>query len=82
MEGMVNKEMVVLQQDFLAVSVGDASIEKWATGLIQRLLEMTHGQWIYRNLVVHDEDSGALVNSKKEVLREKIEEMQAMTGKE
>ena len=34
MEGMVSKEMVVLQRDFLAVSGGDTSIEKWATWLI------------------------------------------------
>ena len=35
---------------------------------------------MYRNLVVHDEVSGALVNKKKEELRDKIEEVQAMAG--
>ena len=82
MEGMISKEMVILQQERLVVSGGETSIKNWATGLILRLLETTHGQWMYRNLVVHNEVSGALVNKKKEELRDKIEEVQAMAGED
>ena len=46
------------------VSGEETSVENWATGLILGLLETTYGQWMYRNLVVYDEVSGALVNKK------------------
>ena len=29
------------------------TVERWAKGLIQRLLGLTHRQWLYRNAVVH-----------------------------
>ena len=44
------------------VSGEETSVENWATGLILGLLETTYGQWMYRNLVLYDEVSGALVN--------------------
>ena len=80
MEGMVSKEIVALQRQAATVHGLDVSAHTWATSLVRRLLEIVHGQWLYRNLVVHDEVSGSLVNKKKEELREKIEEVQAMGG--
>ena len=80
MEGMVSKEIVALQRQAATVHGLGVSVHTWATGLVMRLLEIVHGQWLYRNLVVHDEVSGSLVNKKKEELREKIEEVQAMGG--
>ena len=82
MEGMISKEVVIIQRDFHILSGGEISTEKWATGLILRLLEATHGQWMYRNLAVHDEVSGALVNKRKEELRDKIEEIQEMASED
>ena len=38
------------------------------------MLEITHGQWLYRNLVVHDNTAGDLVSRRKEEIREALEE--------
>ena len=82
MQGMVNKEIVDLQRQAATVHGLDLSLHTWATGLVKRLLEIAHGQWLYRNLVVHNKVSGSLVNKKKEELREKIEEVQVMGSKD
>ena len=49
------------------------SLDKWCTGLITRLLEITHGQWLYRNYIVHDPMSGTIAMAKKEELLLEIE---------
>ena len=42
---------------------------------------MTHGLWIYRNLMIHDGVSGVLVTSWKEKLQEAIEHQLELGGK-
>ncbi len=49
------------------------SLKKWCSGLITRLLEIMHGQWLYRNYVVHDPVSGTIATAKKEELLLEIE---------
>jgi hypothetical protein len=49
------------------------SLDKWCTGLITRLLEITHGQWLYQNYIVHDPVSGTVAMAKKEELLVEIE---------
>ena len=44
------------------------SLNKWSSGLITQLLEITHGQWLYRNFIVHDPLSGIIATGKKEEL--------------
>jgi hypothetical protein len=44
LQGMISKEIVVLQQQFYAVNGSWMSVDKWSSGLITRLLEITHGQ--------------------------------------
>jgi hypothetical protein len=65
LEGMISKEILVLQQQFYAV--------KGSSGLITRLLEITHGQWLYRNFMVHNPVSGTIATGKKEELLLEIE---------
>ena len=72
---MIPKEVMMLQKHHQTVNGFDISLDNWASGLIIKLLEIAHGQWQYCNLVVHNEVSGALVNKKKEELRDKIEEV-------
>ena len=78
MEGMISKEIVTLQQQHMAVSGSRLSINKWVSGLIIRLLEITHGQWLYRNFVVHDAVSGVLANKQKQQLQIEIEKQQEL----
>ena len=54
MEGIILGKFAAIQQDFVAAGGCNMSLENWAKGLVTRLLEATHGQWLYRNLVVHN----------------------------
>ncbi len=38
-----------------------------------RLLEITHGQWVYRSFIVHDPVSGTIATARKEELLREIE---------
>jgi hypothetical protein len=73
LEGMISKEIVVLQQQFYAVNGSWVSLDKWSSVLITRLLEITHGQWLYRNFMVHDHVSDTITTGKKEELLLEIE---------
>jgi hypothetical protein len=56
------------------------TIERWSTGLITKLLEVTHGQWLYRNVQVHDTVSGELASLRKEEIQMEIEKQQELGG--
>jgi hypothetical protein len=70
---MISKEIVVLQQQFYAVNGSWLSLDKWSSGLITRLLEITHGQWLYCTFMVHNPVSGTIAAGKKEELLLEIE---------
>ena len=61
MVGVISKEMLVIQKDYMdlrrALGTPITPIS-WAKGLIFCLIENTHGQWLYRNLHVHDTVTG------------------------
>lgn len=78
MEGMVSKEMIRLQLEYAAVGGSRYGIQRWAAGLITKLLEITHGQWIYRNLLVHDRVAGTMVNQRREELVVEIRQQQEL----
>ena len=50
----------------------------WARGLITRLLETSHGQWVYRNTLVHDRVTGTIANCRKEELQKAIKDQLAL----
>ncbi len=50
------------------------SPEQWAQGLILKLLEATHGQWLYRNDQIHNIVSGIQATIRKEAIQKEIEE--------
>ena len=66
MEGMISKEIKCIKKSYLALSSYHLSIERWTTGLITKLLEVTHGQWLYRNVHVHNSISGTSATLNKE----------------
>ncbi len=73
LEGMISTEITYIQRQYIAVKGSRMSLDKWCTGLITRLLEITHGQWLYRNYIVHDPVSGTVATTKKEELLVEIE---------
>jgi hypothetical protein len=74
MEGMISRELVELQKYAVTESVFRMSVETWAKELVIKLLEVTHGQWLYRNVVLHDRTAGDLVSRRKEEIRDALEE--------
>ena len=78
MEGMVCKEIRMIQTTYTSLSGSRMSAERWTEELITKLLEVTHGQWLYRNIQVHDKVAGTLATLRKEEIQMEIEEQQAL----
>ena len=74
MEGMFSMHMICIQNDYRQWSGEGLSAKVWAGQLVVRLLEITHAQWVYRNIQVHDETRGTLRTAEKERLIQEIEE--------
>ena len=53
MDGRILTVLVDFQFSFNQGIATQWTSERWAKGLIQRLLGITHRQWLYRNAVVH-----------------------------
>ena len=78
MEGMISKEIKCIQKSYLALSSYHLSIERWTSGLITKLLEVTHGQWLYRNVYLNDSISGTKVTLHKEEIQTEIEKQKEL----
>jgi hypothetical protein len=65
MEGILSWRLVGLQANHYALTGEGIQPLPWASQLVIRLLEVTHGQWIYRNIQVHDEAQGMLHTQEK-----------------
>ncbi len=79
-EGMVSTEILAIQSDFVNFGRCSLSLDVWAKGLVMKLLEITHGQWLYRNVQVHDAASGLKAVEKKEELQREIEHQILLGG--
>ncbi len=73
LEGMISTEITNIQRQYIAVNGPCMSLDKWCTGLITRLLEIMHRQWLCRNYIVHNPVSGTIATAKKEELLLEIE---------
>jgi hypothetical protein len=62
MMGMISEKLLSIQDSYLRVRGLARSSERWVTGLITQLLQVTHGQWIYRCVLVHDRTMCTLVS--------------------
>ncbi len=58
MEGMISIRMREIQRQYHISEGTRTSPERWAQGLILKLLEVTHGQWLYCNVQIYDVVSG------------------------
>ena len=74
------RKVVAIQKDFVAAGGCNLSLENWAKGLVIKLFEATHGQWLYRNVVVHDMVGGLEAVKQKQELQRKIERQVELGG--
>ena len=68
MERMVSKGVRDIQTTYSAIDGSNVSPEQWTTGGVVKLLEATHGQWLYRCIQIHDRTQGTLATLWKEEL--------------
>ena len=73
MEGMISKEVFKIQAEITVVGVGSMTTSNWEKGLAIKLLEIMHGQWLYRNAVVHNAVGGIKTAQKKQELQAETE---------
>jgi len=78
MKGMVCKEIRAIQRTHSSITGLRCNTECWGSELVTRLLEVTHGQWLYRNVQVHDRITGTLATQQKEELQMEIERQQEL----
>ncbi len=72
MMGMLSTHMADVQSAYLLQHHHARPVSKWISGLIIQPLQVTHFQWIYRCVLVHDRATGTLVAAHKEELMKEI----------
>jgi hypothetical protein len=80
MEGMISKEAVEIQRRAEDAGKCTMTVNNWSAGLVTKLLEVTHGQWLYRNVHVHDALTGEKVMMRKAAIRREVEFQIALGG--
>ena len=78
MEGMVSRKLREIQTDYSEIEGSNIAPKLWGRGLVIKLLEATHGQWIYRCVQTHDKLSGTIATVRKEAIQKEIETQQDM----
>jgi hypothetical protein len=74
MEGMICTQMGQIQSWYHVREGMHMNPKRWAKGVVLKLLEATHRQWIYRNVQIHDSVAGTQVTLRKEEIQQEIEE--------
>jgi hypothetical protein len=77
MEGMICTQVVEVQHTYQMLCRTNHTLMSWATGLVIKM-EMTHGQWLYHSVVVHDSVLGSLVTRRKEEIQQEIDKQQSL----
>ena len=72
MEGMVASGCREIQNNYMHMLGLRGDALSWVGLLSTKLLECTHGLWIYRNIIVHDKDCGTLRAQRKEEILQEI----------
>ena len=78
MEGMVCTRMRQIQTQFYFREGTCINPGRWTKGLILKLLEATHGQWLYRNVQIHDTVAGTQATLRKDEIQREIKEQMEM----
>ena len=73
MEGMVCRCAQDIQTIYSTVEGSSIAPLQWTKGLVIKLLEVTHGQWLYWCVQIHDNAMGTQVMACKEEILQEIE---------
>ena len=75
MEGKLSKEWFTLQRLSLACSPSRLTIADWSKRLISQVLQVSHAQWIFRNVSLHGHHHGYLVLQEHMAVLEEIDHL-------
>ena len=70
--GMVSHKLLPIQSAHVHTAGKSYRTTGWIAGLITQLLQVTHTQWIYRCMLVHDRTTGVLISAHKADLLKEI----------
>ena len=72
-EAMISVKAVAMQREMEEAGKCKLTVGAWSAGLVLKLLEVVHGQWLYRNVHVHDIITGEKAMQRKESIRRELE---------
>jgi hypothetical protein len=70
--GMVSRKLLSIQSAFSHSSQSSSNAMRLISGLITQLLQVTHTQWIYQCVLVHDRMTGTIISAHKEDLLKEV----------
>lgn len=73
-EGRIPSVLVDFQREYSLSADTQWTAERWASGLVQRLLSLTHRQWLYRNAMVHYKGSDGYTRAEHERIIMKLQD--------
>ena len=78
MEGKLSKEIFTLQRRSLARSPSRLTIGDWGKRLISQILQVSHGQWLFRNVSLHAAHSGYLCDLQRRTVLLEVDRLAQM----
>ena len=75
MEGKLSKEIFLLQQHSLSCSPLRLTIADWSRHLISQVLQMSHAQWVFWNVSLHDAAQGYIRVQKQESIFQEVDRL-------
>jgi hypothetical protein len=81
-EGHISTHFYAIQSFHLAMSSSYLNGEDWTKQFISKILQITHSQWIFRNIFFHDRKNGYLRNNTADELLEHINSLSEVSPKE
>ena len=81
-EGVISKAMLAVQKAYYDIQGGTLTPEAWAKGVVKHLLKVTHGQWLYWSVQVHDIATRVLATRRKEALQMELKTQIELGGED
>ena len=81
-EGHISTHFYAIQSFHLSMSSSYLNGADWTKQFISKILQITHGQWIFRNISLHDKTQGYLRNKTADDLLQIINEFSEVAPEE
>jgi hypothetical protein len=76
--GMISSKLLPVQSAYNHINRASSHALRWISGLVTQLLQVTHTQWMYRCVLVHDLNTGTLISAHKAKLLKEIKHQLAL----